>query len=151
MSASSVKAAVAWLITSITANVSAADGHDLYVGYGEPLNTEPDDQVYLVDVRSDAQLIGMRTPTTVGAMSEADTIPLWVSVFRAGDDGQTAFERCCDMVNTIVGLVRADPTLGGAVLDAHPGQVTYPSPAATESGTGRLCETELVFECLTTN
>lgn len=151
MSASAVKAAVAWLITAVTSNVTAVSGHDLYVGYGEPLNDEPDDQVYLVDVRSDAQRIGMGTPTAVGAMSEADTIPLWVSVYRAGDDGKAAFERCCDVVNTIVALVRADPTLGGSVLDAHPGQVTYPSPAATESGTGRLCETELIFECLTAN
>lgn len=149
MSTPAVKAAVAWVITTLTTNVTAVTGHDLYIGYGEPLNNEPDDQIYLADVRSDTQLIGMRGATGVGAMSEADTILLWVSVFRVDDTGKVPFERCADLVAQIVSLVRTDPTLGGTVLNAQPGQVTYPSPAATESGSGRLCETEIAIDCLT--
>ena len=145
------KAAVAWIITAAKTAVTAEANHDLYIGYGEPLNADPDDQVFLMDVESDATMIGMRTATAAAPMSEALVIPLKVSVFRHDDTGQAAFERCADIVNAIVAAIRTDPTLGGAVLNAQPQRVSYPSPVASENGSGRVCETELIFDALGTN
>lgn len=151
VSPTTAKAAVAWIITAAKTDITAVTGHDLWIGYGEPIDTDPDDQFYLMDVESEAAMIGMRTPTAAAPMSETLIIPFRVSVFREDSTGQAAFERCADMVNAIVAAVRTDPTLGGAVLNAQPQRVTYPTPAAAPSGVGRVCETELTFDCLGTN
>lgn len=148
---SNVKAAAAWLIAAVTTAVAPVGGHDLYIDYGEPTGDDPDDQIYLIDVESEATQIGMRGPTGIAAMQEVLVLLLKISVYRAGDNGKIPFERCVDIVNAVVNAVRTDPTLGGTVLNSEPGKAIYPSPAASENGLGRVCETELTIEALATN
>lgn len=149
--ASRVKPTVAWLLTQ-AATITAVSPHDLYVGYGEPVNTDPDDQVYLDrEVHSSIEQVGMTTATAAGTVKETFTIPLHVSVFRAGDDGKAAFERCADLVNALVAFVRADQTLGGNVLGAEVSEAVYPTPAPTENAQGRLCETTVTIHCTATS
>lgn len=151
-SPTTVKAAVAYLITQTKANLSRDGQHTLYIGYGDNMGEgDPDDQVFLGDITTDDELIGMRTPTNANPMSESFVIPFQISAFRANDDGKKAFERCVDMVNTIANIVRTDPTLGGVVLNAFPHKLVYPSPTESDNGQGRIAETELAIAVLGTN
>ena len=149
---SNVKGAVSWLITQAQAGIAQAPDHDLYVGYGEPMGAgAPDDIVFLEDVQSDSTMIGMRTTSLANPLEELLVISLSVSAFRANDEGQACFERCADLLNTIVAIVRTDPTMGGNVLTAHPQTVTYPTPRESDNALGRVCETTLVIEAMGIN
>ena len=149
---STVKAAVAYLVTQAKATIAKDGQHTLYVGYGDPMGEgDPDDQVYLADIDADAELLAMRTPTTPNPMGEWFSIPFQISSFRSNDDGKKAFERCVDLVNAVVAIARTDPTLGGAVLNAYPRRVVYPSPEETGNGQGRIAETEITIDVLGTN
>ena len=146
-----VKPAVSWLIGQAK-NLQAVTGHVLYVGYGEPVNDDPDDQIYLAtEVHDQVKQIGMTTATAAGPVQEAFAIALRVSVFRSGGDGQDAFERCADLVDSLVAFVRADQTMGGNVAGAEVADVIYPTPMATENAQGRLCDTTLTIHCLATS
>lgn len=145
---SRVKPTVAWLITQAK-TIQAVSGHILYVGYGEPTADDPDDQIYLAtEVNDHVAQVAMMGVTAAGPVEERFDVHLRVSVLRAGGDGQEPFERCADLVDSLVAFVRADQTLGGNVQGAEVSEVIYPTPVPTEDAKGRLCDTTLTIHCL---
>ena len=157
--ATSVSAAVAFLFAGLTSTITAETGHDLWIEYGEPLadnegepvEVEPDDQIFLVEVSNRPAPFALVGSLGAGAMQETFGIKLMVRCQREDADATAAFDRCVALVNAIASVARTDPTLGGAVLTARPDAVIYPSPASANNGTRRICQTDVTINCFAVN
>lgn len=141
------KAAKAQLFASLTAQLVAADDAELLVCYDGPGPKQPGDIVSVGAVRrvvTAAALVG-----SLGANSLQDTVAIdvTVSVYREGDEAQATFERGCDLVDDVVAVVRADPTLAGIVLKAAPTQASYGEAEWTEDHKGRVSESVVTITC----
>lgn len=146
--ASITKAAKASLFTSLTASLTPVAGESLLVCYDEPGPNQPDDIVSVGVVDRALTRVGMIGSLGGGAFEDAVTVHVTVSVYRGGDDAQTVFERACDLIDAVVDVVRADPTLGGIALRAWPKSFVVGEAAWEESHNGRVSETDIPIECV---
>ena len=116
------------------------------VSYDPPGSFQPDDIVMIGAV--DRQVVPYQMVGSGGAgwLDEFYSIEVVVSVFRGGDDARTVFERACTLADQVVEVVRSDPSLGGAVVVAHPEQSRY-EPAFEEDHKGRLVTVTIPIAC----
>ena len=125
---STVPAVKAYLVTQLTATLTAATGKQLGVFYDEPGPFQPDDVVSVGDVTSFVSAPGaMVGGGGAGWIEERYTLEVVIDVFRGGDQAQTAYERAWALLAGVCSLVRTDPSLGSRVVEARPGQVTTTS------------------------
>jgi len=141
--ASTVPLAKLYLFNQITTLVNDAA---VLVSYDQPGPNQPDDIIMIGAV--DRQVVPYQMVGSGGAgwLDETYTIAVSVEVYRGGDDARTAFERACVLADTVVAAVRGDPSLGGAVVVAHPAQVRY-APAWEEKHLGRIVEVVVDVAC----
>jgi hypothetical protein len=141
--ASTVPAAKLYLYTQITALINDAA---VLVAYDPPSTYQPDDIVMVGAV--DRQVVPYQMVGSGGAgwLDETYQIEVVVSVFRGGDNARTAFERACTLADQVVYVVRSDPSLGGAVVVAHP-EVSRYEPAWEEDHKGRLVTVTIPINC----
>jgi len=97
------------------------------VCYDEPGPNQPDDIVMVGDVERLVAPYQMVGSGQAGWLDEEYTVEVVVSCYRGGDDARTVFERACVLADQVVYVTRSDPSLGGAVVLAHPQTVRYGS------------------------
>jgi hypothetical protein len=120
---SSIPAAVLYLFNGVTALVNDPA---VLISYGPPGPRQPDD-IVAINLGIDRMVVPYQMVGSgqAGWLDESYSIEVVVSVFRGGDDVRTAFERACTLADQVVYVVRSDPSLGGAVVVAHPEQSRY--------------------------
>lgn len=141
--ASSIPAAKLFLFNGI---VSLINDTAVLVAYDEPGPNQPDDIVMVGGVDRQVAALQMVGSGQAGWLDETYTIDVVVSVFRGGDDARTAFERACVLADQVVYVVRTDPSLGGAVVVAHPEASRY-EPAWDDDHRGRLVTVTIPIYC----
>lgn len=141
--ASTVPAAKLFLYTGIT---SLINDPTVLVSYDPPGPYQPDDIVMVGTVERQVVPYQMVGSGQAGWLDETYTIEVVVSVFRGGDDARTAFERACVLADQVVYVVRTDPSLGGAVVVAHPSNVRY-EPTFDDDHKGRLVTATVDVNC----
>jgi hypothetical protein len=141
--ASTVPASVLFLWNGITTAINDAA---VLVSYGPPGPSQPDDIVMVGNIDRVVRPFQMVGSGQAGWLDEEYGVEVVVSVYRGGDDARTAFERAASLADTVVSVVRTDPSLGGAVIVAHPGQVTYDQAFDVEHK-GRLVTVTVDVRC----
>ena len=144
-----VKQAKAAILADLQNGLAPVDGADaLLVCYDSPGTYQPNDMVAVGAVTREITTAGMAGSMSVaGTLHETFTIDVIVSVYRGGDQAQVVWERADDLVESVIGIVRADPTLGGTVLLAFPDRVDEPAAAWEDSHNGRVCECHVSIMC----
>lgn len=141
------KAAKAWIFSALDAALSADSGNSFLVCYDEPGPNQPDDIVSVGAVDRTLARAGMVGSLGAGAFQDTITVHVIVSVYRGGDVAQTVFERACDLIDGVIDVIRADPTLGGIALRAWPKSFVVGAAAWEEDHKGRVSETDIPIEC----
>jgi hypothetical protein len=141
--ASTIPAAKLYLFTQITALVNDTS---VLVCYDPPGPRQPDDILMVGAVDRQVVPYQMVGSGQAGWLDESYSIEVVVSVYRGGDDARTAFERACVLADQVVYVVRNDPSLGGAVVVAHPEQSRYEA-AWEEEHKGRLVTVTIPIFC----
>lgn len=151
---SSIALAVQWLFNGIRAVVQAApDADGLLVCLGEPGTYQPQDVVYIDDVRQTYQ--PEMTTGSGGALwlREDYSITVKIDAYRGGDDQIGVLMRARQIADQVVGVVRADPSMGGSVTRARPASAEHVFGWATadgeHAGSGRRAEITLVIDVFT--
>lgn len=141
--ASTIPAAKLYLHTQITALINDAA---VLVSYDPPGPNQPDDIVMVGAVDRQVVPYQMMGSGQAGWLDEQYSVEVVVSVYRGGDDARTAFERACTLADQVVYVVRTDPSLGGAVVVAHPEQSRY-EPVHEDEHKGRLVTVTIPIAC----
>lgn len=141
------KAAKAWIYSALTTALTPVTGESLLVCYDEPGPNQPDEIVSVGVVDRSLTRVGMVGSLGGGAFEDAVTIHVTVSVYRGGDEAQLVFERACDLIDAVIDVIRADPTLGGIALRAWPKSFVVAEAVWEESHNGRISETDIPIEC----
>ena len=136
---SSVPTAKAALLTAIRANATISADTTIDVVYDEPAvgDNMKDDIISVGNTQNSIDIRQMVGSGGQGWLMETFTLDVVISVTRGGDQAQTVFERCYTLINAVNVAVRTDPTLAGAVLEAHPAQWETES-VWTDNGLGRV-------------
>lgn len=146
---SSAPAARSWLFDQLTASLvpdPVSPSSMLLVCYGEPGPNEPDDIVSVGAVARDISVSALVGGGGAGWLDESYTITVDVEVYRGGDSHQTAFDRASYLIDGIVNTVRADLSMGGAVLIAKPVASACDTTWA-ENGEGALATGSVTIAC----
>lgn len=143
--ASSVPTAVGYLYDHI---VTAVNDTAVLVSYGPPEPNQPDDLIVVGNVSREIIPWQMVGSGGAGWLDETYTVEVIVSVYRGGDNGRVVMERACVLVDIVVAVVRADPSLGGAVVVANPALVDY-EPSFDAEHKGRLVDATVSIRCRT--
>lgn len=151
---SSIALAVQWLFSGMRAVVQPApDADGLLVCVGEPGTYQPQDVVYIDGVRQT-----YRPEMTTGSggalwLREDYEITVKADVYRGGDDQIGVLMRARQIIDQVVGVIRADPSMGGSVTRARPASAEHTFGwAATDtehSASGRRAEITLVIDVFT--
>lgn len=141
--ASTVPAAKLYLHSQITTLINDTS---VLVSYDTPGPRQPDDIVMVGAVDRQIVPYQMVGSGQAGWLDETYAIEVIISVFRGGDDARTAFERACVLADQVVYVVRNDPSLGGAVVVAHPSNVRY-DPTFDDDHKGRLVTATVEVQC----
>lgn len=141
------KAAKAWIYSALVAALTPVTGESLLVCYDEPGPNQPDDIVSVGAVDRSITRAGMIGSLGAGAFQDTVTVHVTVSVYRGGDEAKTVFERACDLIDAVIDVIRADPTLGGIALRAWPKNFVVGEAAWEEDHKGRVSETDIPIEC----
>lgn len=141
--ASTVPAAKLYLHSHITTLINDTS---VLVSYDPPGPFQPDDIVMVGAVDRQVGPYQMVGSGGAGWLDETYSIEVVVSVYRGGDDARTAFERACALADQVVFVVRTDPSLGGAVVVAHPEQSRY-EPTFEDEHKGRLVTVTIPIAC----
>lgn len=136
---STVPAVRAYLFTQLDAALS---GQDVKVYYDVPGPGFPDDFIWLGTTEQTQEPARMVGSGGAGWIDETYHQLIEVSVFRGGDESQVVFERACALVAQVEAVIRADPSLGGLVVAAHPAGTTYESDWEA-SHMGRITEAQM--------
>lgn len=146
---SSAPAARQWLYDAITAaatpdpdNKSAA----LLVCIDDPGTYQPDDIVSVGGVTREIGVNSLVGGGGAGWLEERYRITVDVEVYRGGDYPSVVFDRTSALVDVVIAVVRADPSLGGTVLVAKPVTSTYEG-SWQEEHEGRLGSATVEIEC----
>ncbi|MEU5424028.1 hypothetical protein AB0H73_00230 [Streptomyces olivoreticuli] len=146
---SSAPAARRWLYQQLTAQlipdpVNASSS--LLVVYDQPGPGQPDDIVAVGKVARQIDVDSLVGSGGAGWLSERYQVDVTVDVFRGGDDAQAAYERGAALADQVCAVVRADPTMGGAVLVARPVSSTH-EVEWDEEHLGRHCVSVIEIDC----
>lgn len=141
--ASTVPAAVSYLHSHIT---TAVNDDAVLVSYGPPSPNQPDDMIVVQNIDREVIPYQMVGSGQAGWLDERYSIEVVVSVFRGGDYGQVVLERASALADIVVAVVRTDPSLGGAVVVAHPGTVRY-EQSWDQDHKGRVVDAILSIQC----
>lgn len=154
---SSAPAARLWLFHALVAallpDAALVDGQGYYgdpqasllVCLDEPGAYQPADIVSVGKVTRDIETSSMVGSGGAGWLAERYSIHVTIEIAR-GDDAQSAFERTFALLDQTINVVRADPTLGGAVLWARP-QAHDVEVMWTSDHTGRVGQVEIPISC----
>lgn len=147
---SSAPAARRYLFTQLTAQLTPdplSASSSLLVVYDEPSTAQPDDIVAVGKVNRQISVASMIGGGGAGWLDEHYSVEIQVDVFRGGDDSQAAYERCALLVDSVIAVVRSDPSLGGAVSLARPTQ-DMTEVAWDDQHLGRHATATLEIECV---
>jgi hypothetical protein len=117
------------------------------VSYGEPGLEQPDDIIVVGAVSRQVVISQMVGSGGTGWLDETYTIGVDVEVYRGGADAPTADARAWALVGVVETVVRTDPSLGGAVIVAHPSENQSPGPAWEAKGLGVLVSITVLITC----
>lgn len=92
----------------------------LLVCYDDPGPNQPDDIVSIGDVTRAFEASSFVGSGGAGWLAERYSITITIDVFRGGDDAQSTYTRAQLLADGVVNAIRADISLGGAVLTATP-------------------------------
>ncbi|MEW2518131.1 hypothetical protein [Actinacidiphila alni] len=121
--ASTAPAARRYLLDQFTAQLQPdadAKRSSLLVCYDIPGPNQPDDIVAVGKVTRQIDVNSLVGGGGAGWLDERYTVEITIDVYRGGDSAQAAYERGAALLDQVCAIVRTDPTLGGAVLTAHP-------------------------------
>lgn len=144
-SRSTIPAVKAWLFGQLVAAFAAEPA--LLVAYGEPGPNQPDDLIVVGEVQRQITPFALVGSQDTGAMQETYSVFVVISVFRGGDQAQQVFERACALADDVIGVQRADPTMGGLVFTSWPKPQVYPDATWTDDHKGRVAEFTVEIEC----
>lgn len=147
--ASSVPAARRYLFDQLTAQLTTDPDFpkaQLLVVYDQPGPFQPDDIVSVGKVTRQVAVSSMVGSGAAGWLEERYQVEVIVDVFRGGAYAQAAFERAVALIDAVCAVVRGDPSLGGAVLEARPASSTYESELDDEHK-GRRCVGTVDVDC----
>lgn len=88
------------------------------VTYGPPLPDPGREYIWLGDVNGEQEYATFNAPNK---MHEAYTLQVIVSVVKEGTDSKAADDRCFVLFGEVESQLRTDPTVNGAVTEAHVG------------------------------
>jgi hypothetical protein len=135
-----------WLFDQLTAAVAP-----VLVAWNDPLGAGPDDLVMVGAVRRTIRVAALVGGGGAGWLHEEYTVEVYVGSARGGDNPVEADTACAALVDTVIAVVRADPTCGGRVLRARPGDHDLePRPALADNGPavlGYITECTVPIEC----
>ncbi|SFF11478.1 hypothetical protein SAMN05216251_108218 [Actinacidiphila alni] len=120
---STAPAARKYLFAQITQQITEdplSSRSSLLIAYDD-IGTDAEDDVIIVG--SVTRQFGVNSMVGSGGggwLDERYNIAVTIDVFRGGDDPAAVFDRACLLLDQVCAIVRADPTLGGAVLTARP-------------------------------
>ncbi|MEY9944889.1 hypothetical protein [Kitasatospora sp. GAS1066B] len=149
---SSIPAARTWLYAQLLATLTPdplSTTSQLLVCLDEPGPFQPDDIVSVGEVHqtySPESGVGSGGP---GWLREDYQLHITVDVFRGGDDPAGVFARARLLADQVVAVVRADPSLGGAVDRARPASASH-TAGWDDEHRGRHVSIDLVVDCLKT-
>ncbi|MFB7905230.1 hypothetical protein ACFC1T_02210 [Kitasatospora sp. NPDC056076] len=147
---SSIPAARAWLLAQLQATLTAdpqSPASELLVCDGEPGPWQPDDIVYLGDVHQTYSPHANSGSGGAQWLTEDYTVTVHIDIFRGGDNPVAVFARARALADAVVAVVRADPSLGGAVDRARPASATHATGWEADHK-GRTAAIELHIDCL---
>ena len=129
--------------------VTTPSGYAMGVVRGEPQDNLPLDEAIYVErvtnrVLTRQQMVG---GGGLGYLREDYTIPVEVRVFRAGDLATDVDARAFELAGAVESAIRADLTLGGAVLEAWPENSDYVDEWLTEPRIGRRGSLTIQVHC----
>lgn len=122
---STAPAARRWLYEQLLTLPADPDDQQssMLVCYDEPGTNQPGDIISVGGIAREITISAMVGSGGAGWLEERYTIALVIDVYRGGPDAaQVSFDRGAALLDQVVALVRADPTLGGAVLVGRPTQ-----------------------------
>jgi hypothetical protein len=147
---SSAPAARRYLFNTLTAQLSPdplSKTSSLIVCYDEPTVNEPDDIVSVGKVTRQLSVASFVGGGGAGWLDETYTVEITVDVFRGGDTAQQAYERASLLADSVIYVVRSDPSLGGVVSTAKPLQ-HLTEAAWDENHAGRHATATIEIECV---
>jgi hypothetical protein len=115
---STLPAVKAYLFTQLSARTELADPVGVF--YDLPSVTPPDDLVYLGDSRGKNVITRMVGSGGAGWLDEHYELDIVVDVIRGDDDPKANDEQALALLAAVVDTIRADPSLGGLVIQAAP-------------------------------
>lgn len=115
---STVPQVKAYMVTQLQARTELAA--PVLVSYGEPGPYLPDDIVAVLDANQTFEQMAMIGSGASKWLEETYTLEVKVDCFQGGDLAQTVEERALSLASVVVDVVRADPSLGGLVIEARP-------------------------------
>lgn len=143
--ASTVPAAVGYIYDHIVAGVTDPD---VLVSYGPPGPNQPDDIIAVgTDIGAEEVPYQMVSGGGAGWLDETYDINIVVSVFRGGDEPRAVLERAYALADIVATVVRGDPSLGGAVVLAHPAGVAASTVGWDGDGKGRIVDLNITIRC----
>jgi hypothetical protein len=147
---STAPAARRWLYEQLLAQIQA-DPDDqqssLLICYDEPGTNQPGDIISVGGVTREINVNSMVGSGGAGWLDERYTIALIIDIYRGGPDAAaTSFDRSCALLDQVIAIVRADPTLGGAVLVGKPVS-SQTEGLVLDDHTGRQSVVNLGIEC----
>lgn len=135
----SIPAAKLYVYNTLKTGLVAASGYGLVVSYDAPGKYQPADGVWVAGVINRA----LRPFGMTGALSHANAmieeydLQVYIDCFRDGyDQAQAAYEAAYSQLAQVETLLRADPTLGGAVDMSWP-QLADDTSSIDEKRKGR--------------
>lgn len=136
--------AMLYLLNQITAAVNDAT---VLVSYGPPGPNQPDDIVAIgTAVTIETVPIQMVGSGGAGWLDERYDVEIVISVYRGGDNGRGVLERAAALADLVVSVVRTDPSLGGAVVVAHPSVGSF-VPSFDAEHKGRVVDATVNVSC----
>lgn len=141
MAGSSVPAAVAYLLSHITTQVNDST---VRIQQGTPGTDQPPDMILIGDVVNRQLVID----TLGDSVNEHYEITLEVSSYNGDDVVSTVFSRAYTLADAVVAVLRADPTLGGAVASCAAEPVIADATVDwDDTGKGRLAKVLFQVTC----
>ena len=146
---STAVAARQYLYDTLTATLTPdplSKTSQLLVCFDEPGEYQPDDIVTVGRVERTINPNSLVGGGGAGWLEETYTVEIDIEVYRGGDDPQGTYTRASALTDQIVAAVRADPSMGGAVLVCKP-IASNLDVAWDEAHKGRLASGTVTFQC----
>jgi hypothetical protein len=121
----------------------------LLVCFDDPGAGQPDDIVAVGKTTSQVGVMALVGGGGAGWLDERYTLEIVVDVFRGGDDptSQAAYIQASALCDSIIAVLRGDPSLGGRVLVAKPHSVAV-DVEEDPAHMGRRATGLIEIECL---